>query len=87
MIFIVHSYYDGFPLLDHNLFITESSEQPMSPNVDNAKNDPSSKIMVRSTAEKNKSKQATEAAHGDAEVWGKYVFVYGLYKCVLVIIL
>ena len=72
--FIMHRYNDGFPLLDRNLFFTPPSERPVSPNIDNTKKDDSSSmIMVRSTAEKNKGKQAAEAAHGDAEVWAKYV--------------
>ena len=74
--FIIHRYYDGFPLLDHNLFFTPPTEQPLSPNIDSTqKDDSSSMIMVRSTAEKSKGKQAAEAAHGNAEVWAKYVFV------------
>ena len=71
---IIHRYNDGFPLLDRNLFFTPPSEQPVSPNIDNTKKDDSSSmIMVRSTAEKNKGKQAAQAAHGDGEVWAKYV--------------
>jgi len=65
--------YDGFPVLDHKLFLNPTTEQPTSPNGNNTKNDSSSLITVRSTAEKTKGKQAAEYAHEDPELWAKYV--------------
>ena len=76
LIFIVCSYEHGFPVLDDNLFFIPSSEQPTSPDVDNIKKDSSSTmIAVRSAAEKTKGKQAAEVAHGNAELWAKYVAI------------
>ena len=73
------SYEHGFPVLDDNLFLIPSSDQPTSPNVDDIKKESSSMITVRSAAEKTKGKQAAEVARENGELWAKYVAT--CYRC------
>lgn len=62
-------------MLDHSLFVTPTTtEQPTSPSNNNdTNNDSSSLITVRSATEKSKGKRSAEAAHGNWELWAKYV--------------